>query len=108
MSPVGVSKAPVSVINVMTVTPQLQDAAVKGVEQMTHQVMRRQPGFLSAAVYKSLDGRRVTVHAQWESEDAFQRVSRNPAIINHMRQFLEVAQPEWHVYERVYSTTAGA
>jgi heme-degrading monooxygenase HmoA len=108
MSAVGVSKAPVSVINVITVTPQVQDAAVKAVEQMLHQVMRRQPGFLSAAVYRSLDGRRVTVHAQWESENDFQRISRHPAIVNHMRQFLEVAQPEWHVYERVYSTTAGA
>ena len=106
MSPIGVSKTPISVINVITVSPQLQETMVKAAEQMLHQVMRRLPGFLSAAVYRSLDERRVTIHAQWESADAFNRASRNPGVISQMRAFLEIAQLEWHVYERVYSTTA--
>lgn len=103
MSPIGI---PISVINVITVSRPLQETMVKAAEQMLHQVMRRQPGFLSAAVYRSADGRRVTVLAQWESAEAFNRASRNPAVVSQMRAFLEIAQLEWHVYERVYSTTA--
>ena len=51
---------------------------------------------------------RVTLLEQWENAEAFHRACRNPAIVSQMRQFLEVAQPEWHLYERVYSTTAGS
>ncbi len=97
-------KGPVTVINVFRLESRQQAEVVKGIEQLCQRVMNKQDGFVAAAVYRSLDGRRVTVQSQWKGRGLFEAAFRRPEVVNEMRRLLSVAQPEWHLYELVYST----
>jgi len=97
-------KTPVTIINVISVKETDQERIRNALVTVCQRVVKKQPGFISAQVYASLNGRRVAIHGEWESRDAFDAAFRNPELLNTFRQFLDVAQPEWHLYERVYET----
>ncbi len=84
----------VTLINVFTVEPAHQQRLVEVLVEATAAVMSEQPGFVSANIHGSLDGRRVTNYAQWRSREAFEAMLRNQETIGHMG---EVARP--HGYE---------
>lgn len=51
--------------------------------------MRYLPGVVSANTHVSTDGSRVVNYAQWDSTEAFQAMTQNPAArehIGHMRR----------------------
>jgi hypothetical protein len=58
----------VTLINVFTVAPEDQQRLVDVLVEATQAVMRKQPGFVSADIHKSLDGTRVANYAQWPVE----------------------------------------
>ena len=62
----------VTLINVFTVAPEDQQRLVDVLVDATQSVMRKQPGFISANIHRSLDGTRVTNYAQWRSREAFE------------------------------------
>ena len=49
----------IELINVITVEPEHQQAIVDNVREILRDVAKKQPGFISAKVHKSLDGTRV-------------------------------------------------
>jgi quinol monooxygenase YgiN len=81
-----------TLINVFTVRPDRQRALVETLAQATEQVMRHQPGFISANIHASTDGGRVVNYAQWESPDAFRAMLANPAAREHMQAAAELAE----------------
>jgi quinol monooxygenase YgiN len=76
----------VSIINVFETTPDKQDELIRELEQATLDVMRHLPGFVSANIHKSLDGRHVANYAQWESADDFERMLQDPEAQQHMQR----------------------
>lgn len=65
--------------------------------------MKKQEGFISANIHKSLDGTRVVNYAQWESKEAFEKRLRNPKAIVHMNEVLSIAKSvEGSLYEVVF------
>jgi hypothetical protein len=62
-------------INVFTVAPERQDELVQSLIE-TVRAARQMPGWISASVHKSLDGRQVTNYVQFESREAAQRVTQ--------------------------------
>src|SRR5215208_1353637 len=60
----------VTLINVFTVAPEDQQRLVDILIDATQKVMRKQPGFVSANIHRSLDGTRVTNYAQWRIRSA--------------------------------------
>ncbi len=58
-----------TLINVFTVAPEDQQRLVDVLADATRAVMRKQPGFVSANIHRSLDGTRVTNYAQWRSTE---------------------------------------
>ena len=56
-----------TLINVFTVAPDKQQELVTLLIDATQQTMRRLPGFISANIHRSLDGKKVVNYAQWES-----------------------------------------
>ncbi|MCP4640571.1 MAG: antibiotic biosynthesis monooxygenase [bacterium] len=94
---------PITIINVIAVDEKDQDRLVTTIADACDTVMRKQPGFLSARAFKSLDGCHIAVQAEWESVEAFQNGSKNPDVLATMRAVAEAGQPEWHLYERVYA-----
>jgi quinol monooxygenase YgiN len=65
--------------------------------------MKYIPGYVSANIHKSLDGVRVVNYAQWESQEAFQAMFRNPTVKAHMAEILKVATPDYHLYEVMFT-----
>ena len=50
-----------------TVEPEHQQAIVDNVREILRDVAKKQPGFISAKVHKSLDGTRVAYFIRWRN-----------------------------------------
>jgi quinol monooxygenase YgiN len=81
----------VTLINVFSVAPDRQQELANLLIEATDQTMRHQPGFISANIHTSLDGRHVVNYAQWRSRDAFEAMLRNPDARPHMARAAALA-----------------
>jgi heme-degrading monooxygenase HmoA len=88
-----------TLINVFTVTRVTQQPLVDLLTEATEQVMRHQPGFISANLHASLDGTRVVNYAQWRSREDFQAMLDDPTAREHMSAAGSLAIAEPHLYE---------
>jgi quinol monooxygenase YgiN len=75
MPSIDVGKGIVTHINVFTVAPERQDELVRSLVE-TVQAASKMPGWISASIHRSLDGRQVTNYVQFESREAAQRVTQ--------------------------------
>ena len=91
----------VTLINVFTVEPKDQDRLVGMLVEATGTVMSKIPGFISANIHKSADGKRVANYAQWRSTDDFQAMLKNPVAQKHMAPIGEFATYDAHLYSVV-------
>lgn len=90
----------VTLINVFTVAPENQQRLVEVLVDATQAVMRKQPGFISANIHRSLDGTRVTNYAQWRSREAFEAMLEDREAAGHMGEAARIAERfEPHLYE---------
>ena len=94
----------VTLINVFTVDPEDQRELVRLLNAATDGVMKQMPGFVSASIHRSLDGRHVANYAQWRSEADFKAMLKNPMAQEHMAAARSLASAEPVLYE-VESTT---
>ena len=83
-----------TLVNVFTVDPDKQQQLITLLIEATEQTMKRIPGFVSANIHRSLDGKKVVNYAQWESLAAFEAMRKNPDAIPHMKAAAELAQFE--------------
>jgi quinol monooxygenase YgiN len=81
---ISVSANLVTLINVFIVAPEKQAQVARALTQATEETMRRQPGFVSASIHKSLDGSKVVNYAQWRTPEHFEAMLRDPAAKKHM------------------------
>ena len=90
----------VTLINVFTVAPEDQQRLLDLLAEATESVMSKLPGFVSANLHRSLDGRRVVNYAQWRSREAFEAMLDDPEAGAHMEEAGKIAQKfEPHLYE---------
>jgi quinol monooxygenase YgiN len=82
----------VTLINVFTVTPETQEQVARALSRATDEVMKSQPGFVSASIHKSLDGRKVANYAQWRSREHFEVMLQNPAAKQHMAEIASLVE----------------
>ena len=73
-----------TLINVFSVAPDRQRELATLLIEATEHTMRHLPGFISANIHTSFDGRHVVNYAQWRSRDAFEAMLRNPDARPHM------------------------
>jgi quinol monooxygenase YgiN len=88
---IATGAAVATLINVFTCTPQRQDELVQEWTRHTEQAMRHQPGFISANLHASLDGRKVVNYAQWESERQLRDALANPDIRKDIARLAAIA-----------------
>ncbi len=93
----------VTVINVFTVNPQNQQRLVNLLIHMAERIMKKQPGYVSTNIHKSLDGMRVVNYAQWRSREDFDAIFRIPEVIEHMAEIMAFAKSDYHLYDVIYS-----
>lgn len=100
---ITMSDKPVTLINVFTVEPERQLQVVELLTRATEESVRNAPGFISARLHRSLDGTKVTMYAQWRSNEDYQAMRKDPAPLPYLTQALEIAKFEPGMYEIVQS-----
>ncbi|NML64127.1 antibiotic biosynthesis monooxygenase [Hymenobacter sp. RP-2-7] len=90
-----------TLINVFTVEPAQQQRLVQLLALATAGSVRQVPGFVSASLHRSLDGRKVTMYAQWRSREDYERMRANPTASPYLEQALSFATFEPGMYEVV-------
>lgn len=88
----------ITFINIFTVAPENQQALVDILVEATHEVMNRQPGFISVTIHKSLDGTRVVNYAQWRSRTDFETALSKPEARAHIGEARKLATGDPHIY----------
>ena len=94
MSTIEKGNRVLTLMNVFTVEPEKQQALVTLLIEATEQTMKHLPGFVSANIHRSLDGKKVVNYAQWESLDAFEAMRKSPQAIPHMQAAANLANFE--------------
>ena len=93
-----------TLINVFTVEPSNQQELVDLLARATDTSVRDVPGFVSAALHRSVDGTKVTMYSQWQSAEHYQRyvsMRSNPAAAPYVEQALAIARFDPGMYEVV-------
>lgn len=89
----------VTLINVFTVTPEVQQQLAHLLVEATEQVMRHRPGFVSANIHTSLDGSRVVNYAQWRTAEDFEAMLNDTSAREHMSAASDLAAAEPRLYK---------
>ncbi len=90
-----------TLINVFIVEPENQTQLVDLLTKATETSVRYAPGFISATLHRSLDGRKVTMYAQWQSMEAYNAMRANAASDTYLKQALAIAKFDPGMYEIV-------
>jgi len=84
MATMASGRAVLTLVNVFTVKPEDQHQLVQLLIDATEQTMKHLPGFVSASIHRSLDGKKVINYAQWRSQKDFEAMRQNPKAGPHM------------------------
>lgn len=88
-----------TLINVFPVEPEKQQQLIDILTQAADETMRRQPGFLSARVYRGVGGAYVANCVQWRSREDFNRMWRQPQAQQHVAEVHTVAKGNPQLFE---------
>jgi quinol monooxygenase YgiN len=91
----------VTFINVFTVEPANQQRLVDLLARFTDASVRHAPGFVSAALHRSLDGIKVTMYSQWRTIEDYQAMRKGAALLPYLQEALAIAKFEPGMYEVV-------
>lgn len=100
MTTISVEQDVVTLINVFTVKSEDQQRLVDVLVEEAA-IMRRNHGYVSSNVHRSLDGATVVNYIQWRSREDFETMLANPgAAGSHMQEIARIAEKvERHLYE---------
>ena len=101
MTTISPSRKLVTLINVFTVEPANQERLLDLLARATETSVRHAPGFISASLHRGLDGTKVTMYAQWRSQEDYEAMRRNPAPLPYLQQALAIAKFDPGMYEVV-------
>lgn len=96
-----------TLINTFSVKPENQQGLIDLLQTATEDVMRNLPGFISANIHRSLDGKKVVNYAQWRSLDYFESMKQNPLAQKHMKEVEKMCEKFESVMTEVESTHEG-
>jgi quinol monooxygenase YgiN len=99
MSTISKGRAPLTFINVFTVTPENQDELIKLLTEVTEQNVRHHKGFVSASLHRGIDGKKVTMYAQWASVEDYELMRRSSGPAPALEKALQIAAFDPGMYE---------
>jgi quinol monooxygenase YgiN len=103
MATIEKGRSLMTLVNVFTVSPDKQKELADLLIRATDETMRHVPGFISASIHRSLDGKKVINYAQWRSQADFEALKENPKALPHMKAAAALASFEPIVCEVVHS-----
>jgi len=87
-----------TLINVFTVDPTNQQKLIDLLTLATETTISHVKGFISSALHSSLDGKKVSMYAQWESIEDYQTMRSNPMASPYLDQALGIASFDPGIY----------
>ena len=99
MTNISVENNYLTLINVFTVEPSNQLKLIELLINATESSVKNIDGFISSSLHRSLDGRKVTMYAQWKSLEHYQRMRSNPQASPFLEEALKIATFEPGMYE---------
>ncbi len=99
MPTISKGQTPLTFINVFTVAPENQGVLIKLLTEVTEQNVRHHKGFISASLHRSVDGKKVTMYAQWASVEDYESMRRNPGPAPALEKALQIATFDPGMYE---------
>jgi quinol monooxygenase YgiN len=91
----------VTFINLFTATQANQQRLIDLLTRATDGFVNRAPRFISATLYRSIDGTRVTMYARWRSMEDYQSMRQDPGPLPFLQEALTFATFEPCMYEIV-------
>jgi quinol monooxygenase YgiN len=101
MPTIAKGRTPVTLINVFSVAPENQDSLIKLLTEVTGQNVRHHKGFISASLHRSVDGKKVTMYAQWASVEDYESMRRSPGPAPALEKAFQMATFDPGMYEVV-------
>ena len=86
--------------------PSNQPEMVKRTTAELDRAMSNSPGLISATFHRSLDGTRMFNYGQWESNEAFDAILKQPGFNPDKPYWEGLARNEFHLYKVVHVTSA--
>jgi len=110
MTTISADAGVLTLINVFSVEPANQPRLVELLTEVTEVYVRRARGFVSASLHRSLDGTKVTMYAQWQSREDYEKMRHDPGPVPYFQEALTIAKFEPSMYEVVasFAPPAGA
>jgi quinol monooxygenase YgiN len=99
MPTISKGRAPLTFINVFTVAPENQDELIKLLTEVTEQNVRHHKGFVSASLHRGVDGKKVTMYAQWASVEDYESMRRSSGPAPALEKALQIATFDPGMYE---------
>jgi heme-degrading monooxygenase HmoA len=88
---------PITLVNVYTCQPERQDELMRLLDGLTRAASSL-PGFRSARLHRSLNGKQVVNYAEWDSVDHWRAMVRAPSVQPWMERVVALATFAPHVY----------
>lgn len=89
---------PITLINLYSCAPERQAELMRLLEALT-EAARRLPGFRSARLHRSVNGKHVVNYAEWDSVEHWRAMVRHPTVQASMERVVALATFQPHVYE---------
>lgn len=89
----------VTLINIFSVEPQNQQELIDIMVRTAEQTARYQPGFISAHLYRGVEGNFVANYVQWRSKEDLDRMKAMPEMKQHVEEIHKFTRGNAHVYE---------
>lgn len=94
------ANSPLVLINTFTVAPENQDRLIEILNEMTEEVLKDLPGFVSASIHHGHDGNKVATYAQWEDRASYDAMLENENVKRQMQAATKLAlKIELVIYE---------
>lgn len=97
----------ITVIVIFSVEPERRQELIDTILTFSKTV-KKQPGFVSASLHKSLDGVRVMNYAQWRDQEDYKAFVNNSEVQALGQKLSEFPKPDSHLYEVVVSVPEDA
>lgn len=98
----------VTFINVFSVAPENQQRLVDLLVRVTEDSVRHARGFISSSLHRSVDGRKVTMYAQWRSMADYEAMRLDPRPAPTLREAMTFATFDPGAYEVVETFSPSA
>ncbi len=89
----------VTIIDIFSVEPEMQPQLAELIDRARHEVVSHLPGFISASLHRSLDGRRVVDYVQFATRANFEAMLANPEMQRYIAAAVAIAVAEPLQYE---------